>query len=107
MKKFILAALSVLMLSGMANAQLNEEIKLSRERAEKLQKMCDDYKRSGNSNVDGFGDAVKDAAVLAIAKVFSWKTCTNGKSVSLMRMGLSTLQTTNPHWKSGQHLPLQ
>ncbi len=67
MKKFILAALSVLMLSGMANAQLNEEIKLSRERAEKLQKMCDDYKRSGNSNVDGFGDAVKDAAVLAIA----------------------------------------
>ena len=39
----------------------------SKERAAKLQALCNDYKTSGSANVDGYGDAVKNAAVLAIA----------------------------------------
>lgn len=58
--------LSVFMLVCSANAQIKDDIQKSRERAEKLQLLCDGYKASGNANVDGYGDAVKKAAVLAI-----------------------------------------
>ncbi len=67
MKKFFLMAVSILMLSFSANAQIKDDIQKSKERAEKLQLLCNDYKTSGNANVDGYGNAVKDAAVLAIA----------------------------------------
>lgn len=50
-----------------ANAQIKDDILKSKERAAKLQALCDDYKTSGNANVDGYGDAVKNAAILAIA----------------------------------------
>lgn len=48
------------------NAQIKNDIQKSKERATKLQALCNDYKESGNANVDGFGDAVKKAAILAI-----------------------------------------
>ena len=48
------------------NAQVAETIQKSKERAEKLQKLCDGYKTCGNGNIDGYGDAVKGAAVFAI-----------------------------------------
>lgn len=67
MKKFFLMAISALMMSFSANAQIKDDIQKSRERAEKLQLLCNDYKTSGNANVDGYGDAVKNAAILAIA----------------------------------------
>lgn len=50
-----------------AKAQIQDEIQISKERAEKLQALCDDYKPSGNANVDDYGDAVKNAAAYAIA----------------------------------------
>lgn len=59
--------LSVFMMVCSANAQIKDDIQKSRERAEKLQMLCDGYKESGNANVDGYGNAVRDAAVLAIA----------------------------------------
>lgn len=49
------------------NAQIKDDIQKSKERATKLRALCDDYKASENANVDGYGDAVKNAAVLAIA----------------------------------------
>lgn len=68
MKKFLLALSAVLLIVSAASAQtLSEQISASKERCENLQKLCDNYKRSGNANVDGFGDAVKAAAVMAIA----------------------------------------
>ncbi len=67
MKKFLLAALSVLFVLCSANAQIKEEIQKSRERAEKLQLLCDGYKSCGNVNIDGYGDAVKTAAIFAIS----------------------------------------
>lgn len=49
------------------NAQVKEDIQKSKERAEKLQKLSDGYTVSGSANVDGYGNAVRDAAVCAIA----------------------------------------
>lgn len=49
------------------SAQIKEDIQKSQERAAKLQALSDDYKTSGSANVDGYGDAVKKAAALAIA----------------------------------------
>ncbi len=66
MKKLLLVTLSLLLSAGSLSAQIVEDIHKSRERAEKLQSLCDGYKPSGNDNVDGFGDAVKKAAGLAI-----------------------------------------
>lgn len=59
--------LSLFVMVCFANAQIKDDIQKSKERAAKLQALCDDYKTSGNANVDGYGDAVKNAAVLAIA----------------------------------------
>ena len=59
-------ALSVFMVVCSANAQIKDDIQKSKERAEKLQSLCDDYKSSGNANVDEYGEAVKTAAILAI-----------------------------------------
>lgn len=60
-------ALSVFMVVCAAKAQIKDDIQKSKERAEKLQSLCDSYKESGNTSVDGYGDAVKKAAILAIA----------------------------------------
>lgn len=59
--------MSLFMMLCSANAQIKDDIQKSKERAAKLQALCDDYKKSGNANVDGYGDAVKNAAVFAIA----------------------------------------
>ena len=67
MKKLIFLALSLFLMTFSINAQIKDDIQKSRERAEKLQKLCDNYKTSGNANIDGYGNAVKDAAILAIA----------------------------------------
>ncbi len=67
MKKLIFLALSLFLMTFSINAQIKDDIQKSRERAEKLQKLCDSYKTSGNSNIDGYGNSVKNAAILAIA----------------------------------------
>ena len=67
MKKYVLMFMSLFMMVCSANAQIKDDIQKSKERAAKLQALCDDYKASGNANVDGYGDAVKNAAILAIA----------------------------------------
>ena len=67
MKKYVLMLMSFFMMVCSANAQIKDDIQKSKERAAKLQTLCDDYKASGNANVDGYGDAVKNAAILAIA----------------------------------------
>lgn len=59
--------MSLFMMVCSANAQIKYDIQKSKERAAKLQALCNDYKTSGSANVDGYGDAVKNAAVLAIA----------------------------------------
>ncbi len=55
------------MMTLTANAQIGEEIQKSKERAEKLQALCDSYKPCGNANIDGFGESVRVAAIDAIA----------------------------------------
>lgn len=67
MKKYFLVFMSLFMMVCYVNAQIKDEIQKSKERAEKLQMLCNDYKTSGNANVDGYGDAIKNAAILAIA----------------------------------------
>lgn len=67
MKKYVLMLMSLFMMVCSANAQIKDDIQKSKERAAKLQALCNDYKTSGSANVDGYGDAVKNAAVLAIA----------------------------------------
>lgn len=59
--------MSLFMMVCSANAQIKDDIQKSKERAAKLQALCNDHKTSGSANVDGYGDAVKNAAVLAIA----------------------------------------
>lgn len=59
-------ALAILSVS-FANAQIADQIKKSRERAEKLQALTEDYKTCGNAKVDGYGEDIKKAAEFAIA----------------------------------------
>ena len=67
MKK-ILSLIAILMMSiTVANAQsLKSELDKSQERAVKLQALCKDYKTSGNAGIDGYGNSIKEAAILAI-----------------------------------------
>ena len=57
-----------LMTFCVVNAQnVKDEISKSVERAQNLQKLCDDYKTCGDADVDGYGNSMRDAAVFAIA----------------------------------------
>jgi len=68
MKKFFSIAVVALMSLTIANAQnLKDEIAKSQEQAAKLQTLCKDYKTCGNANIDGYGNSIKEAAVLSIA----------------------------------------
>lgn len=49
-------------------AQTKDEISKSQERSAKLKALCDDYpKQCGNADVDAYGKAVYDAAIMAVA----------------------------------------
>lgn len=50
-----------------ASAQVKEEIQQSKDRSAKLQALCNEYKTCGNANIDGYGNSVRDAALLSIA----------------------------------------
>jgi pantoate kinase len=68
MKKFFSIAVVALMSLTIANAQnLKDEIAKSQEQAAKLQALCKDYKTCGNANIDGYGNSIKEAALLSIA----------------------------------------
>ena len=68
MKKFFSIAVVALMSLTIANAQnLKDEIAKSQEQAAKLQALYKDYKTCGNPNIDGYGNSIKEAAVLSIA----------------------------------------
>ena len=67
MKKCFLAFMSLFIVACAANAQIGSDIQKSRERAAELQALCNDYKPSGSPSVDAYGNAVKNAAVMAIA----------------------------------------
>lgn len=79
MKKFFLTTVSALLMACAVNAQTNspdeatvklwfgEVITKSKERVQKLQKLCKDYKNSGNENIDAFGENVKKVALFSIA----------------------------------------
>ena len=47
--------MSLFMMVCSANAQIKDDIQKSKERAAKLQALCNDYKTSGSANVDGYG----------------------------------------------------
>lgn len=66
MKKFMLMAIALFTMSAV-NAQIADQIKQSRDRAAKLEKLTKDYKASGNGQIDGYGNDIKNAAVLAMA----------------------------------------
>jgi hypothetical protein len=52
MKKYVLMLMSLFMMVCSANAQIKDDIQKSKERAAKLQALCNDYKTSGSANVD-------------------------------------------------------
>ena len=55
------------MFAGVVNAQeIKDEIQMSRDRSAKLEALVKDYKAYGNANIDGYGDAMKEAAHFAI-----------------------------------------
>lgn len=57
-----------LVLMVVVQAQTQEEIMKSQERAAKLRVLCDDYpKQCENPEIDNYGKAVYDAAIMAIA----------------------------------------
>ena len=67
MKRIFLSIVAKLAMVCSVNAQSSEDFELSEKRAARLQALVDDYKASGNESIDGYGDAVKVAAVAAIA----------------------------------------
>lgn len=67
MKKILLATVTFMSFVFVNAQSIKEEITLSHERVERLQRLCDGYQPCGNSNIDGYGDAIKDAAIYSIA----------------------------------------
>lgn len=68
MKKLFIMAVAIMSVA-FVQAQTKEEISRSRERAARLQNLCNDYskqKGSGNANIDGYGKSVYEAAIMAI-----------------------------------------
>lgn len=65
MKKLMLMVLAMFAVSTM-NGQIADQIKQSRDRAAKLQALTKDYKSCGDAQIDGFGNDLKNAAVMAI-----------------------------------------
>lgn len=66
MRKFLMVAVAMFVTCIM-NAQVKEQIQQSKDRSAKLEALCKDYKTCGNASIDGYGNEVKNAAVLAIA----------------------------------------
>lgn len=95
MKQLFLMALSIYMVVCSANAQTKDDIQKSKERAEKLQLLCDGYKGSGNANVDGYGDAVKNAAILAIANSVQLENMYK-RQIGETKDGVTDVTTTKP-----------
>lgn len=67
MKKILFAVLSLFLVVCSANAQVNNEIQQSKQRAENLQKLCKKYKACGISEVDNYGNAIVKAAMASMA----------------------------------------
>lgn len=94
--------MSLFVLVCSAKAQIKEEIQLSKERTEKLQALCDDYKQSGNANVDDYGEAVKSAAVYAIANSVQLENMYK-RQIGETQDGVTDVTITKPtleEWKS-------
>ncbi len=67
MRKVLLMVIALISMT-VVQAQTKEEISKSQKRAANLKTLCGNYpKQSGNASVDGYGKAVYDAAILAIA----------------------------------------
>lgn len=67
MKKIFCVFVSLFAMVCAVNAQqIKDDIQKMRERAAILQTLVDSYKVSKNAKVDGYGDAMKEAAVFAI-----------------------------------------
>ncbi len=66
MKKFFSLVIAMI-IACTANAQVKEQVQQSKDRAARLQALVNDYKTCGNDNIDGYGNDVKNAAILAIA----------------------------------------
>lgn len=66
MKKFVLMAVALFAVGCISAQNLKDEINKSKERAAKLEKLNKDYKTSGVANIDGYGNAIKEAAAFAI-----------------------------------------
>ena len=76
--------MSLFMLVCSANAQIKDDIQKSKERAAKLQALCNDYKTSGSANVDGYGELQRRMPQFwRLPTVYNWKICTNEKLVKL------------------------
>lgn len=68
MKKiFSFLVIALMAISTVSAQSIKDELAKSQERKEKLQVLLKDYKTCGNSNIDGYGNEVKNAAALAIA----------------------------------------
>lgn len=67
MKKLFSFVALLLMSLTFANAQsIKDDLEKSKERAGKLQALLNDYKTSNNANIDGYGNAIKAAALFSI-----------------------------------------
>ena len=97
MKKVFLMAIA-LMSVVMVQAQVKEDIAISQKHAENLQTLCDDYskgKATGFSSVDGYGKAVYDAAVFAIANSVQLENLYK-RQISETKDGVTDVTITKP-----------
>lgn len=102
MKKYFFIFVSLFVMLCSANAQIKDEILKSKERSEKLQKLCDDFKKSGNANIDGYGESVKAAAVLAIANSVQLENMYK-RQIGETKDGVTDVTITKPtleEWKN-------
>ncbi len=68
MKKVLIVIVAMLMMGVTVNAQTKEEMQASQKRTENLQSLIAKYpKPTGLADVDAYGEAVYNAAVMAVA----------------------------------------
>lgn len=94
MKKFMMMAIAMCMVCG-ANAQIKEQIQQSKDRSARLEALCKDYKTCGNSSIDGYGNEVKNAAVLAIANSEQLENMYN-RQIGVTEDGVTDVTITKP-----------
>lgn len=87
------------------NAQIGDQIKQSRDRAAKLEKLTTDYKSSGIGQIDGYGNDIKAAAIFAMENSVKLENLYK-REIGEVVDGVQDVTVTKPNFEDWESLAL-